>query len=247
MTTSVLIPFHAEPGGAGETRRAVRDYIYEHHWTPLLKTGEVAEVVYGQDLLTGALCESIPPIGTAYHAEAQQHGPDGDIHLFSVSRALNDAADRATATAGTFVLYGADHIPDPFAIAHGVSMASVFGWSRLYRRVHYAASTATKRVIREETRLADLVWSEHEAPCPGVLAVRARDWRAVCGMDERYEGWGYEDTDLVDRLTEHAGVGGPATALPLRELWTGESTRDLECPNKALYERLKTERANRRG
>jgi GT2 family glycosyltransferase len=60
---------------------------------------------------------------------------------------------------------------------------------------------------------------------------------AVGGFDERYEGWGYEDSDLVIRLMRH-GLHvrrGPADTAVLH-LWHPDNPRDNAAHNRALLE-----------
>jgi len=69
---------------------------------------------------------------------------------------------------------------------------------------------------------------------------------AVGGFDERYEGWGYEDSDLVVRLMRH-GLHvrrGPADTAVLH-LWHPDNPRDNAERNRALLE--ETLRAGRAG
>jgi predicted glycosyltransferase involved in capsule biosynthesis len=72
-----------------------------------------------------------------------------------------------------------------------------------------------------------------------VLGVRRSAFEAAGGLDERYEGWGYEDTAFLDALTRthqngQRGTMGPSGYV-LRELWHDGSSRDLEGRNAALY------------
>jgi glycosyltransferase involved in cell wall biosynthesis len=64
------------------------------------------------------------------------------------------------------------------------------------------------------------------------LGVWTRDFHAVNGFDETYEGWGFEDSDLAVRLI-NAGVqrkeGGFATAV--LHLWHPENDRGNESRN----------------
>ncbi len=60
---------------------------------------------------------------------------------------------------------------------------------------------------------------------------------AVGGFDERYEGWGYEDSDLVIRLMRH-GLHvrrGPADTAVLH-LWHPDNPRDNADRNRSLLE-----------
>lgn len=66
---------------------------------------------------------------------------------------------------------------------------------------------------------------------------------AVGGFDERYTGWGYEDSDLVVRLTRH-GLHirrGPADTAVLH-LWHPDSPRDNADRNRALLEETRRSR-----
>jgi glycosyltransferase involved in cell wall biosynthesis len=76
------------------------------------------------------------------------------------------------------------------------------------------------------------------------LAVWRRDLVAVNGMDEQYEGWGLEDSDLVIRLMR-AGVRHKSGryACPLIHLWHREQDRGGLAENqKRLEEILSSQR-----
>lgn len=65
------------------------------------------------------------------------------------------------------------------------------------------------------------------------LAVWSRDFAAINGFDETFEGWGHEDADLVLRLW-HLGVGrkNGFLATEVYHLWHKENKRDHESINK---------------
>ena len=72
------------------------------------------------------------------------------------------------------------------------------------------------------------------------LAVWKRDFEAVNGFDEAYEGWGFEDSDLAVRLL-NAGVRRKegAFATGVLHLWHRENDRRFEGENLArLRERI---------
>jgi glycosyltransferase involved in cell wall biosynthesis len=87
-------------------------------------------------------------------------------------------------------------------------------------------------------RLVD--WSEARGDLTGAktcnLAVWREDLLAVNGFDEDFVGWGYEDSDLVQRLM-NAGRRRRASrwAIPVLHLWHGAQDRSRE---KANYARL---------
>lgn len=70
------------------------------------------------------------------------------------------------------------------------------------------------------------------------LAVWRNDLLRVNGLDERYEGWGLEDSDLVIRLL-HAGVRHKSGRffVPVFHLWHAENDRARLAQNEA---RLRT-------
>jgi glycosyltransferase involved in cell wall biosynthesis len=72
------------------------------------------------------------------------------------------------------------------------------------------------------------------------LGVWKRDFLVVNGFDEQFEGWGYEDSDLVIRLI-HAGVKRKEGrfAVPLLHLWHPQNDRSQHDQNyQRLLERL---------
>lgn len=68
------------------------------------------------------------------------------------------------------------------------------------------------------------------------LAVWKRDFFAVNGFDEQFEGWGYEDSDLVIRLI-HQGIKRKEGrfAVPVIHLWHRQNDRSQHDEN---YQRL---------
>jgi N-terminal domain of galactosyltransferase len=72
------------------------------------------------------------------------------------------------------------------------------------------------------------------------LGVWKRDFLAVNGFDEQFEGWGYEDSDLVIRLI-HAGVKRKEGrfGVPVLHLWHPQNDRSQHDQNyQRLLERL---------
>jgi len=71
------------------------------------------------------------------------------------------------------------------------------------------------------------------------LAVWKKDFIAVNGFDEAYEGWGYEDSDLVVRLIR-ANVyrKDGRFAIPVFHLWHTENDRSSEGENAERLEKI---------
>jgi len=216
---SVLVPFGASPDASGAHRAAVWAWC-RRRWELLIeqardgsKPYQIHELVVGTDPLFG-------------------------VRPFSVARALNDAATHATGDA--FLLFGADHVPDSAAVIWAQHQLRGYAFARIYERIAYATEAATRIITSNLSFPLDAAdWHEHSAPCPGVLAVRRSAWDKAGGLDERYEGWGYEDTAFLDKLVavHQNGLRGNLTpsGLILRELWHDPSSRDLAGRNAELY------------
>lgn len=73
------------------------------------------------------------------------------------------------------------------------------------------------------------------------LGVWREDFVAVNGFDEAYQGWGYEDSDLVIRLQRH-GIKRKLGrfAVPVLHLWHPENDRSHEQDNLAKLQAIMT-------
>jgi hypothetical protein len=219
MKISVLVPFGADDSPAGKQRAKVWRWN-QRRWDAVRTAGFVDEVVMGIDPLFGR-ADFERPYAT-YPLDAKVPG----AHPFSVSRALNDAAKHARGN--VFLLFGADHVPDPALITWARDRVAHHAWVRLHDHVLYASEAATRLMLAGDKLIHDAAdWTRHPAPCPGVLALTRAAFETAGGMDERFQGWGYEDTEFLSRLTklvpnrQHEPSG-----LPLRELFV-PSSRDL--------------------
>jgi hypothetical protein len=218
---SVLVPLGIASDAAGKHRAEVWRWC-SRRWDAMRNRGLIDELILGIDPL--------------FRHEGLSNG--GYPRPFSVARALNDAAKHARGD--KFLLFGADHVPDPKAIEWAAHQLRGYAFARIYERVAYATEAATRLILHSAEMPLDAAdWNEVSAPCPGVLGVRRSAWELAGGMDERYEGWGYEDTDLLDRLVAAhqnglRGTMGPSGYV-LRELWHDARARDLEGRNAAIY------------
>lgn len=217
MTTAVIVPWGTDRG----PRERVWRFLQPRWEATGLDLIEAADPLFGTPLGHYA---SVNPDGSR---------PIQDAHLFSVARAINNAV-RLAPEHDAFVLFGADHVPDLVVLDHARRVLERFEWCPLYRRIAYASPGSTEQWIRENP--VDLIgtWDEQPQLCPGVLAVRRSLFERVGGMDERYEGWGYEDNAFAETLARTA-IGGPPSDSVLRELWHPAGHRDLNGPNRDLY------------
>lgn len=209
MNLAVLIPFHAARNSGGADRQLIWDYL-RPEW-------ERVTTMMGMTLIVGS-----DPLVV-------------DGRPFSVSRATNNAVAHAPAEVDAFVTFGADHMPDPLVLDYAVSQLGYYAWTRLYTGVSYLGMAQTHALLAGAMKLKDVVWPPRTfAPCPGVYAVHRTRWDAVGGMGEQYEGWGYEDTDMVRRLTAMSDGGAAQAELPLYELWHPNQHRDMTDANPNL-------------
>lgn len=224
---SVLVPLGISPDAAGKHRAEVWRWC-SRRWDDMRNRGLVDEIIIGVDPLFGHTVETRSPVGVRGLS----------YHPFSVARALNDAAKHAHGE--HFLLFGADHVPDPKAIEWAAHQLRGYSFARIYERVAYATEATTRLILHgTEMPLDAADWNEVSAPCPGVLGVRRDAFERAGGLDERYEGWGYEDTAFLDTLARihqngSRGTMGPS-GLVLRELWHDAGARDLNGRNAALY------------
>jgi hypothetical protein len=240
MKISVLVPFGADDSPAGKQRAKVWRHNLRR-WDKLRTAGLVHEVIIGVDPLFGRRI-----VRTVQFAEESQPRPEViGTHPFSVSRALNDAAKHAHGDA--FLMFGADHLPDPAAVSWAAGQLRSHPWVRIYDHVLYASEGATHLIVDgpfgDNLFMDAANWTRHPAPCPGVLALTRAAWDVAGGMDERFSGWGYEDTEFLSRLahTVPGGTMGPC-GLPLRELYVPNTARNLQGENLTLFSKITKER-----
>jgi hypothetical protein len=119
-------------------------------------------------------------------------GHDDGTGPINVSKALNHA--RSQSSSAVLVIASADHIPDVHAVIEASAAAMDHGWAPLFTATAGISLDATRDVING----LDVDVTQHitgEAPfCTALLAVRADVWDEIGGWDERFHGWGCEDT-----------------------------------------------------
>lgn len=154
---------------------------------------------------------------------------------FSVARAINRA--RAKATGNVLVMYGADHLPpDPQRLAWIVDKLATHPWTAVYASVRILSSYGTELLFRDaHPALIEAHTATTIAMCTGILAMRTDVFDDIGGMDERFRGWGAEDSALRLVLRTLYPDGNDIGEGELWSLWHREAPRDeLTATNAAM-------------
>lgn len=168
---------------------------------------------------------------------------------FNLSAAQNRAFE---ASHGRYlIMLGADCMPDLNSIQHARSrmghintgMVFVFGdlvpWAPLFHQTEYYSAETTRKIIDQGAVHIgdDSIDPELSVPfCCGPVGLTRQAYIDAGGMDERFAGWGYEDTAFRQTLGNLFGLTEP---LPytLRCLWHPVEHRIIDPnPNRALMD-----------
>ncbi len=169
-------------------------------------------------------------------------GVDDPGGPFNCSRALNRAF--AVSTRPYVMQFGADCLPDYLAIRDGYEyLAKGKPWVPLFDKVDYYSDYGSNLLFGGYKEYDVCVDENLHVPFQtGVLGMHRDVFAETGGSDERFEGWGGEDSAF--RRTVWLLHGG-GTPLPytLRCLWHDNKHRKLGEKNLALcqeYERIHT-------
>ncbi|MFD6094732.1 galactosyltransferase-related protein [Nocardiopsis flavescens] len=157
---------------------------------------------------------------------------------FHRAAARNAAVDRAGD--GVMILCDADTIPEPEPLHTAIRGAAADGRLHLpYELFVGLSEKGTQQVHRGVPHRSAHVLETSARPTGGVLVLTRDAYRNAGGQDERFTGWGWEDTAfrrqadcLLGATVTHPGV--------IYHLWH-PSDADLDHPtyhsNAALYQR----------
>jgi hypothetical protein len=211
--TSVLIPFRSD----GAEREAAWNYISKA-WQAITK-------------YTG--------LQVCVASDGREHGEP-----FNLAAAQNRAFEQSTGD--YLIMLGADCIPDLNSIHHARCvmgsnkfLGRQFSWVPLFHQTEYYGAATTQKIIHQGAiHLGDdQTDPELFVPfCCGPVGLTRQAYLDAGGMDERFEGWGFEDTAFRQTLGNLFGVTDP---LPytLRCLWhPGEHRIVHPNPNRALMD-----------
>lgn len=151
---------------------------------------------------------------------------DGLTGPFSVARAINRA--RRMASGDMLVLYGADHIPPDKARLDWIAdRLQAHPWTAVYGSVRIFNPHGTDLIIHGWDPADCFGWTHTTiAMCTGILAMRTSVFDDVGGMDERFRGWGAEDSALRFVLRHLHPDGNDTGEGELWSLFHHEAPRD---------------------
>lgn len=171
-------------------------------------------------------------------------GQDGD--LFSPARAVNNAFRESTAD--YVLIEGSGHIPHTDQHLDWLTTTlEQHPWLGAYAGLRELTEQATRQLVDTAPGDLDPATLPHRRRTPyaiGILAMRRDVFIEVGGMDERFNGWGYEDTALRELLTKLHGKP-PEPQGVLTTLWHPPSTRRNLRANAALFKQQQRIRGNR--
>jgi len=166
-------------------------------------------------------------------------GPD-DVNgrPFNFARALNRAARKAT-TDGV-VIVGADLVPDVDAVWAAGEALERHPWVSMYQETAVLTQASTELLLQDPSALKT---PEAIAPfCMGVYALR-REVLLDVPMDERFEGWGWEDIAHRHALETLYGMPGPSVGITAYAMWHPPSSYAEQDANRDLFVRDYASRA----
>lgn len=122
-------------------------------------------------------------------------GVDDDGGPFNCARALNRAREKA-GDVDVLIVAAADHVPNPKAVKAGEAWCAQHPWMALFDNTVGVSARGTRMLLEGsiDAGALPLFATGSFGYCTALLAVRASAWDALGGWDERFHGWGCEDT-----------------------------------------------------
>ena len=119
---------------------------------------------------------------------------DSDDTVFNLARARNIGVSAIDDPDAVVIINDADTIPQPESLADAIAGASDSGLVHLpYTAYHWLGASGTAQFSAGTALEA----CDHElviGACSGVYVTTRRTWESHGGQDERFRGWGFEDS-----------------------------------------------------
>lgn len=154
-------------------------------------------------------------------------GTDTGNGPFNIAKAFNNAQAQATGT--KYIMYGADHLPDNDRIQWAIEQLDTHAWVALYAATASLDQTSTNAILAGAH--PDNLPLGPAAPfCTAIIGINADKW---IPYDERFTGWGGDDTAWRLALTSLYG-DTPQPSGTLRCLYHEPASREHTDHNFAL-------------
>lgn len=119
---------------------------------------------------------------------------DSDDDVFVLARTRNLAIAGLADPDDVIVVNDADTLPEPGALREAVAAASGSGRVHLpYTSYHWLGPEGSAE-LAEGAAPAECSFVLVHGACSGVYVTTRRTWEAHGGQDERFRGWGFEDS-----------------------------------------------------
>lgn len=133
-------------------------------------------------------------------------GHDDSTGLFNRSRSMNLAFAQSKKKDDVVVILDADVIADPEQVTRAVAKAAITGKIVVaYTKWSCLTEDGTVRVMAGETPERRLVQVTYQQSVSSLVAVPRKVWNDVGGFDERFTGWGLEDSAFMRAADVVAG------------------------------------------
>lgn len=159
-------------------------------------------------------------------------GEDDPTGPFNCARAQNRAF--RLAKHDKLVMFGADQLPELTVLTQACDRLDNEPWFPLFNRTAYYSKDSSARIMSGKP-CQDEPFEEQYPYCEGVLALTRTAYHRTGGMDERFSGWGAEDSAFRHTLYKLYGDPAPFEAT-LRCLWHSGEHRVLGPQNRALVD-----------
>lgn len=119
---------------------------------------------------------------------------DSDDRLFNLARCRNLGVAEVDDLDEVVIITDADTFPEAGALQAAIADAADSGLVHLpYTEYHWLGARGTEQLL-EGTIPLDCDYELVNGACSGVYVATARTWWAHGGQDERFRGWGFEDS-----------------------------------------------------
>lgn len=147
-------------------------------------------------------------------------GHDDAAGLFNRSRAMNRARALAGHDVGTLVILDADVLVDPGQVAEAIELAEASEQLTIgYTYWCGLTELGTEQVMAgEQSGWSGWVQDRYSHSVSSLVAVPAGLWDEVGGFDERFQGWGLEDS-AFELACRTLGGGSNRVEGDLWHLW----------------------------